>query len=130
MGLVSVANKGFQPAMLLAGEPLIGQWQTRETLLALPNLVLFIPLEFLSEASHMNYTIKNPTWQEGSIGLLSLNTLEILPTPSFAAQLWPILLAKQDPPGKWGGAPRSIGHPPDRAMSCSWRGRGLYPFRH
>lgn len=94
-GLVTISNSGSQPALLLAGEPLIGEWQTRETLLAPPNFALYLSPGYLTKVKLPKSNKVHPPWQEGCIGLASSKILEILPTPHLAAQLWPILVAKQ-----------------------------------
>lgn len=93
-GSISITNTGSQLIFILAGEPLIGQWQTRSSILVPSESSLFIPRSFLNKKPAEDLKHGYPPWQEGCLGLLSSETLEILPTPQIAAQLWPTVLTR------------------------------------
>ncbi len=97
-GFITVDNAGASPALLLAGELLIGRWQIKVTVLSPPGS-LFIPADYLSAlpAKACGLEIDCPPWQAGCIGLASEGALEILPVERLAAQLWPLMFARQQP---------------------------------
>ncbi|HOB21405.1 MAG: hypothetical protein GX766_02065 [Firmicutes bacterium] len=96
-GLLTVANKGYEPVLLLAGETLIGSWQIKASLLGPPQREIHIPPDYLVERQENQTTCQDLRclpWQVGCIGVASGAALDIIPMQRLAAQMWPLLVAK------------------------------------